>query len=531
MKNSEYTSELGLSIVKTNRNAEKHRHTTFNPPPFRVPDDFDPTELMNQLSKKNPSFAKQSAIPTALVSLAFVKTTTDHKNFTRRSIDGDEFAEISNKIFKGKISNLRKELKSVIEAMEEIGWIEVDHYYKVGHQSKGYRIGDRFLDSDWIEMPWEEALKNHCPELFELNSQGKETPLGKKKKAYLAQWNRACTILNPWEHMEDCRLKEVCRHTARILDDLSIPNYDQLIKQIESGVFCDSEEERKSKKQKLNRSNRKKKRRGSFFQKEDDSRPSLLRMVKAIRDKRFFVSCHDQRNLNFTNRLFTNWSSMKKEFRPYFRLKGRSLIGVDIKTCQAALLATFYSDSPEDLAEKDEFVKLVTELDIYEELAAWSAIVTGKQLARKEAKAKSFTLMFAKVDEEDRDIRAALQGMFPVLYRRMAELKCSENKWDEKYKRVSRALQSRESKIMIEGVLHELLIEKGIDCLSVHDSIYCTQEHIETVKDSITKWFSKEMGFVPQLEVEALEEPDLSLPISLIKSDSWWSDLKDSLAA
>jgi len=466
MNKSEQKSQSHLTIVKSNLNSGE-----YNSPPFIVPADFDPTELMNQLSKKNPSFAKPSVIPIPLLFLAMVKIITDYKNSSHRSHDDSEFAEISNKTIKGKISNLTKELKSITEAMEEVGWIECDGFHIVGEKSLGYRIGERFRDSVWIEMLWEDALKLHFPELFELDSRGKMTDLGKKKKSYLARWNRACAILNPWQHMKDGRLKEVCRHTERILHSLSIPKYDQLTKQIESGVFCDSEEERELNRKRRERANKKKKRRGFFYQKEEDSRPSLLRMVKAIKEKRFFISCHDSRHLNHTNRLTTNWSSMKTEIRPYFRSNGRPLVGVDIKTCQPALLAIFYSDCPEDLAEKENFVEMVTKQDIYQELADRSEAITGKPMDRQKAKSKSFTLMFAKIHQEDQDIRRAFRGMFPVLYQRMADLKRSKDPRREAYKRVSQVLQSTESKIMIEGVLYELQVEKGIDCLSIHDSI------------------------------------------------------------
>jgi hypothetical protein len=119
--------------------------------------------------------------------------------------------------------------------------------------------------------------------------------------------------------------------------------------------------------------------------------------------------------------------------------------------------------------------------------------------------------------------------MFPVLYKRMADLKRSKGPRREGYKRVSQALQSTESKIMIEGVLYELQVEKGIDCLSVHDSIYCTKEHVETVKSSITKWFLSIMGFEPQLKLERPEELDLSNPFLWIETDAWWSNLKRSM--
>jgi hypothetical protein len=524
MKNTGQTNKDQVSIVKGKRNTGE-----YNSPPFIIPADFDPTEFMNQLSKTNPSFAKPSVIPIPLLFLAMVKIITDYKNSSHRSLDDSEFAEISNKTIKGKISNLTKELKSIMEAMKAIGWIECDGFHKVGEKSLGYRIGERFRDSEWIEMPWEEVLKIYFPELFELDSRGKVTALGKKEKQYLARWNRACAILNPWEHMEDCRLKEVCRHTERILHALSIPKYDQLTKLIESGVFCDSEEERELKKKRRARANKRKKRRGFFYQNEEDSIPSLLRMVKAIKEQRFFISCHDSRHLNHTNRLTTNWSNMKREFRPYFRLNGRPLVGVDIKSCQAALLATFYSDSPEDLAEKISFVAMVTKQDIYRVLADRIAAKTGKQIDRDKAKGKCFTLMFAKINEEDRDIRKAFQEMFPVLYKRMADLKRSKGPRREGYKRVSQALQSTESKIMIEGVLYELQVEKGIDCLSVHDSIYCTKEHVETVKSSITKWFLSIMGFEPQLKLERPEELDLSNPFLWIETDAWWSNLKRSM--
>jgi hypothetical protein len=472
---------------------------------FCLPHDFDRAELMKQFSKDYPSLVKPSIIPTAMTLLALSKRVTDHKEVFDRSADGVVFAEIHNSTLKSKVSNLSAELHPTIRCMAEIGWIEIDKPYKVKEKSKGYRIGERFRDSNWIEISWEQALEIHFPELFQLMPNGKISPLGKKQASYLRRWRRACSILSTWENMEPGPLKEVCVHTSRILPYLSIPNYDLLVQEIKRGRFWEDDDDHKCS--------------------EEDGIKSYLRTITAIPDKRFFVVCHDDRKKNHTNRLFTNWTSMKKAFRPFFRLKDRPLISVDIKACQVALLSSFYTDSIEDLAEKEKFVEVVAKHDIYLELAGRCATFTGNQISRKQAKKRSFSLMFGWYSAEDKGIREAFRDMFPVLYKRISEQKKLG------HRTVARKMQLKEASIMIEGVLHELLVEKGIDCLSVHDSICCTDEHVKTVKDSITKWFSNEMGFAPQLEVEALEEPDLSSPTSLINSDSWWSDLKDSVAA
>lgn len=465
---------------------------------FCLPEGFNRNELLDELGSVNHGWSNPNAVPTAMAVLALVKQITRYKRLSHSAKRTDVFAELSNKNLQSLISNLRGLLKPTLTAMEKLNWIEVNHSYKVGETSKGYRIGSRFNDSQWNTLAWEDALQEHVPELFE------NTPLGKKRKSYLNRWSKASSIVRTWEHLDEGPIKNVCQRTLDVLQFLTIPHYEKLIERIKTRPYRTKQGKPATEK----------------------TRAAYLAMVESIKDKNFFVHCHDDSKPRHTNRLFTNWTSTKKDFRPFFRFKGKPLIGVDIKACQVALLYKFYGDDPAFKDEKERFSKTVTQSDIYLDLGAEMAKVTGKpMLSRDEIKSLCFVLMFARNYHIPWVIRYPFCSLFPLLYRRI-----SQHKWRFGHQAVAREMQLAESKIMVEGALHELLVEKGIDCLSVHDSIYCTEEHVDVVKQSMHKWFTREMGFVPQLDVTFLVEDGSVGPLQ-VKSGNGQAQAPVMLAA
>ena len=119
-------------------------------------------------------------------------------------------------------------------------------------------------------------------------------------------------------------------------------------------------------------------------------------------------------------------------------------------------------------------------------------------MSRGEAKGKMFLIMFGKNCHQHTPIAQAFEAEFPLLAERLREQKTGN------YRKVAREMQLMESKIMVWGVLNDLLLEKKITCLSIHDSICCFEEDIKTVEKSMQKFFHQEMKFLPRLKVEHL---------------------------
>jgi hypothetical protein len=319
-------------------------------------------------------------------------------------------------------------------------------------------------------MSWSDALNIHFTEIH-------EKPLTSGRKTQLLKlWDRACGFFYSWKGVKDDVLREVCRVTAGILPGLSIHDSIGLAAEMQrcAGRILPSDGP------------------------PDACIKAWSKSIEAIKSNELFVVCHDERRPNFTNRIFTNWTSMKREFRPFFRLNGRQMISVDIKACQPAILASIYDETVcEDRIEKTEYVRILQQEDIYTFLAEqFNQAVPNKAYDRSKAKIAAIRMMFTKTIEQNRDFYDVFRWLFPILVARMERAK------RRSHKDLSRLTQLKESKIMNSGVLNELLVQRGIPCLSIHDSVWTFEEHVETAKASIVHWFSEEMGFKPQLKIE-----------------------------
>lgn len=107
-----------------------------------------------------------------------------------------------------------------------------------------------------------------------------------------------------------------------------------------------------------------------------------------------------------------------------------------------------------------------------------------------------FKVMFDKTVNQKGEVYDKFKEKFPILAERVAGAKIGN------YKKVAFLMQNQESEIMIAGALAYLLLEKGIECLSIHDSISCFEEHIPIVRETITKFFYEKMGFCPEVRTD-----------------------------
>lgn len=432
---------------------------------FRVPSDFSRNELSSVgLTLKY--------LPNALMFLSLVRIICNHKKrFNKENPDSDPYARIHSMILSNYILTLNHDTKKFLTTLEEIGWIEIDNKYLVGKTSKGYRIGPRFKKSEWKVIDWRVYLDSVLPELQ------KKSIIARKKETIYRLWHRASTYFFSWKAMPEGTLKEICAKTEEILKMLSVVNRAELEEMI---ISCAKETQLSYLNQKKNKSQ---------IWTEDQRIQNYKDSIAAIEDKDFTIVCHSDQYADHTDRIFTNWTNCKKEFKQFFLLGGEKMVSVDIKSCQPALLAAFYNESEEDQKEKLRYLDILINQDIY-------LYLSDDEVSRELAKTETFKVMFDKNCRQTTPFCLKFAKEFPILAERIRKKK------EGNHKLVAREMQLNESKIMVWGVLNTLLFEHKITCLSVHDSISCLEKDVEIVKAEMVKFFQKEMNFQPVLKIE-----------------------------
>jgi hypothetical protein len=406
-------------------------------------------------------------IPNILLFLSLVHNITTFKRIVIR--EENPYAEINSLIISKFLFTLGPHSKVLLSSLESQKWIEIDHSYKVGAKSKGYRIGPKFQDSNWIKKDWAANLEYFLPAITVRGY------ISRQKGMLYDLWNRATVYFTTWRTMPEGDLKELCRQTEviglRIRVDFR-PEIHQVIK--DCAVEHIEEQKRLG---------------------EWKPHWTLEKQIQNYYDSlslfdghNFSASCHDsQRFENGTDRLFSNVVNLKSELRQFLQLDGKSFVNVDIQSCQVALLSNFYL--PEDSAEKDKFISIICGQDIY-------TFIAGDLIPRKVAKTYMFRVMFDKNANQSGPVWERFKKEFPILSSRIIS-----EKREKGYKSVAFGMQSTEASIMIHGVLKSLFFQDKVDCVSIHDSIFCLPENAELVKNRIYSFFFAAMGFCPTIKI------------------------------
>jgi hypothetical protein len=460
-----YSKRDYVKIHTKEKNTLKH---------FRIPCDLNRDDILGP--KITAKF-----IPSALILLAVIRIRTNIIAMTdKRSESEMLFAPIHSRTIKNFFTSLSSQYKLLLEAMEQADWIEINHSYTTGKKSKGYMIGSRFRNSDWKTAEWETEVTKHLPEL--------DTSKQLKGQPIMEMWNRASLYFDQSfriNGIKDPILKSICLQTEKILKGLTVNdriNLEKLIKDCAKDKASEPTTKKKSE---------------HHIRTEQEQEQFYLNMVNALESDEHYVVCNDDRSPSHTDRIYTNYTNLKKEFSPFVLLDGKPLYKIDIQSCQPALMSLFYLDNERDKKEKEKYVDILLNRDIYKYLAEKNSTIPGNDpMTRKEAKNGAFLIMFGEIYKQRTDLCRVFRQEFPILNIRLNEHK------QKNYKAVSRILQSLESKIMVHGVLNELLLQKKIRCLSVHDSIACFEEHVTLAQDAITKHFLEAVGFRPVLNIE-----------------------------
>ncbi len=221
--------------------------------------------------------------------------------------------------------------------------------------------------------------------------------------------------------------------------------------------------------------------------------------INSIDQKNWQASVHSRTFKKGTGRIFTNVTNCPKAFRPFLRIDGEKTVNVDIRCAQPSLLALFYDPATqEDKEEREKFVENITDKDFYSEMAANSP----EHLTRDVLKVKTFSFIFGRNEHQDTKIGRTFQATYPVLHKRMTELKEKEG-----YKECAYRMQCAEVDAVIYGAFKEL-DSKGIVAITIHDSITCKESDAAKVQEALERHFEKKMGFKPFVRTDRYEDVD-----------------------
>lgn len=219
--------------------------------------------------------------------------------------------------------------------------------------------------------------------------------------------------------------------------------------------------------------------------------------VDMIHNKQFF---HEpDRN----GRFHTNLTNLNSDLRKFLRFRGKSIVGTDIRNSQPFFFALVLMDRfkgkdlPEDVKK---YIDLCLTGQFYNHLMDEANV---PQEERKKFKTEFFeSVMFNKTPITKWKKQAkAFKLVFPNVWDVIVELKSNVQVYgDDAYKQLANTLQQKEQLIMIIQSASECLKRK-IPILTLHDALYCSQEHIEEVSQIILSKFADTYGVTPTLEI------------------------------
>jgi hypothetical protein len=219
--------------------------------------------------------------------------------------------------------------------------------------------------------------------------------------------------------------------------------------------------------------------------------------IDMIHNKQFF------HNPDRNGRFHTNLTNLNSDLRRFLKFRGKNIMGTDIRNSQPLFFALVLMDRfkgkdlPEDVKK---YIGLCLSGQFYNHLMDEAGI---PQEERKKFKTGFFkSVMFNRTPEKKWPKQAkAFKLVFPNVWDVIVELKSNEQVYgDDAYKELANILQQKEQLIMIIQSASECFKRK-IPILTLHDALYCSQEHIEEVSQIILSKFADTYGVTPTLEI------------------------------
>lgn len=363
-----------------------------------------------------------------------------------KRIEPDSFVPLSSKILHNILGG---DYRKYILFLIHNGIIESDNHYRLGEKSKGYRFTEEYRHRKFqqVEITDKNILEN--VRIFRAEQESK-------------------IQLDQHQYIYDC-LQQVK------IDAEGARNY------IEQNIYSDTE-----------------------YSNYNIS-------VDLIDSKSFFFTVDST-----AGRVHNNITNLSRDLRPFLSFNNEKLVEIDIANSQPFLfniLINAYDvySKPSFLGmyDTDRYMNLPyvtskkTDILIYRESTS-----SGKfyeylmdklniEEERSEFKVRFFKKIF--FSKENPYYISEERKQFTELFPNVSQI-ISHYKKDD-YKNLAITLQKAEAEIMINTIVPRLA-EKGIYCLTIHDSILTTLENSETVKKIILDEFKKQYGLIPTIKIK-----------------------------
>jgi hypothetical protein len=213
----------------------------------------------------------------------------------------------------------------------------------------------------------------------------------------------------------------------------------------------------------------------------------------------------------FSGRVHTPISRMRKEFRPMILLRNEKTVSQDVFQMQPTLLGEILRQA----VGENSFSTAINEgKDIYLEL-----MHTAKLKSRDEAKKRFFQILFGKPNEELKQLFNDANWINWInWYKAQTDPRNPHNK-EKPYSNLAFLLQTYEVNIMSE--IWQKLAQKNIPYLTVHDEIIARQTDTDTVKTTIESVLNKHFKSY-KLNIDKLETKQVQLPAEPINKKSFF---------
>ena len=230
-----------------------------------------------------------------------------------------------------------------------------------------------------------------------------------------------------------------------------------------------------------------------------------------------------------SGRFHSNVTNMAKGLRPYLRIRGESLVNIDIKNSQP-YLSTIILTNPRKVSymtknpafamllqslkvpmsqDVKKYISLVINGQLYEYLMQ-EFLKEGLDLTRGETKTQVLRILFAKnwmpKDKINRKARKVFINRFPTVHKIFSKVRGRE-KGDRfvMFNRFSILLQSIESYLMLDVIMKR--IDKELPntiAVTVHDSIMTgiMTNNVEAVRNIMAEELTSFVGFSPNIKIE-----------------------------
>lgn len=206
---------------------------------------------------------------------------------------------------------------------------------------------------------------------------------------------------------------------------------------------------------------------------------------------------------NGKGRIYTNFSVMSKEHRPYMSYKGSKMKNLDISNSQPLIFCAFLKkycieNSIELPKEEYEYYKELVESGLfYERFMEGDEFNTEN---RKDFKIAFFgSVFYTKVSKVPYELRKRFVKVFPKIYQIMDNIKIKHGNDG-----FALLMQEEEARIIWDEV-NAPMLKEGYLCYNIYDSI--VSHDIDTIREAETRLKSEfgKLGISPTFKLEVFE--------------------------